>query len=126
MKRIIFALVLTALAFGIRANASRKNFSPDDDRLRAAAVSVVSDKPGQEGVQILKDFAAGDNTYLLNRNSRKDLRRKALKMAEELYFKDEISYRQYVMLADDLGLKAKPQFKMWNKQMRMWRSQSRK
>ncbi len=111
MKSLVLALLCAVLAFGVRANAAVKADTPDDAKIKVAAVAVVSDKPGQEGVKILKDFAAGDDEYVLTKESPLRKRKVALKMAEDLCKIKEISYAQYVQLAKDLGLKPKPEKK---------------
>lgn len=112
MKNFVLALLCTVLAFGIGANAAVKADIPDDDKVKVAAAVVVSDKPGQEGVQILKNFQAGDDVNLITRHSSKRMRKQALKMAEDLCRIREISYEQYVQLAKDLDLKPKSEKKL--------------
>lgn len=111
MKKIVFVLLCTVLAFGVRANASQ-TVNPDDQKVKVAAVSVTSDKPGQDGVKILKDFSAGDDANLVTRNSSLRMRRQAVKMAAELYRVQELTYAEYAQLAEDLGIKPKSQAKL--------------
>ena len=102
MKRFVFAALCMLLAIGV--SAANQN---DGKKVRAAAATCQGENPGLEGAEILKRFQDGDTTWDLNRESPRQMRKSAVKMAYELYKAEKLSYGEYAQVAADLGFRPK-------------------
>lgn len=104
MKKIFFLAVTLLLTAVFATNVQAQN-KDEKATLQAAAASVTSDTPATDGVKNLLNFQNGDQTYAVNINSTRRVRKSAVKMAYELYKEGCVSYESYVKFAKSLAIK---------------------
>ncbi len=101
MKKIVLAVTLVLSAvFVTNVQAQEKK-----QKTEAAAVSVTTDKPGQDGAKNVKEFQNGETKLMVTRNSSKRKRKQAVKLSYDLYKQGIITYEEHKSFAEDMAIK---------------------
>lgn len=107
MKKLFLALFCAMLFLGASAQEKQAAKSQAKKVLVAATVNT-SDQPGIEGVRKYEAFLQGDTAYLVDNSAPRGVKKACLKTAQQLCKQGRITYDEYALLANELGLKPKP------------------
>lgn len=122
--KIIGLMLLVAMFTCFQAQAQETKKS--DYTPRMAGYTNTGKTPGLDGARNIENFTKGDNSGLINKNSRADMRYAAAKESFRLCATNLISYENYCIDMEYLGKKAKPEWKVMKKRAKIEKKENKK